>query len=184
MVYEKPLIGVFVNLRSVKESDAEFILQMRLDEKLNKYLNPTPPGIENQKEWIRSQQSRKGDFYFIVNDNKSGNSIALASIYDIEGSNAEFGRWISRGNAVQNIETVLLLHDFAFNVLKMETVSTHVVKENKSVINFWKRFGAEYLEDVASERFILSHSIIHKDVYNTVIRPKQQKLLRMMENKG
>ena len=64
------LKGMFVGLRSVTENDAEFILKIRTDEKLAKFLNKTSPDIEMQKTWIRGQIARDGDYYFIIEDLK------------------------------------------------------------------------------------------------------------------
>ena len=39
MIHPEKLEGNFINLRSVLETDAEFILKLRLNNTLNKYLN-------------------------------------------------------------------------------------------------------------------------------------------------
>ncbi|GHT61866.1 hypothetical protein AGMMS50239_13750 [Bacteroidia bacterium] len=63
---------------------AEFIVALRTDPRLSRYIHETSPGIENQKEWIRNYKNREAegvDYYFMfsVDSVRQG----LARIYDI-----------------------------------------------------------------------------------------------------
>ena len=42
-----------IKLELITEDDAEMILKLRTDPKLNKFLSKTDSSIEKQKEWIR-----------------------------------------------------------------------------------------------------------------------------------
>ena len=54
--------------RLVQEEDAPFILKLRTNKKLSRYVHSVDDSIENQIEWIRNYKKReeKGeDYYFI-----------------------------------------------------------------------------------------------------------------------
>ena len=119
MIYNKIIKGKFIKLRSVQENDTEFILSLRLDPKLNEYLNKVENDIAKQRQWILNQQNRKGDYYFLITD-KDNNPIGTISLYNIENKKGEFGRWVLKGNSLQSIESVLLLHEYGFHNLNLD----------------------------------------------------------------
>lgn len=177
MLYEGQLIGKYVSLRPVTIEDASFIIKIRNDETKNSYIHKTSTNLKNQIEWIQSQIIRFGDYYFIIN-NKINNPIGLASVYNMCEHSIEFGRWISWGNPYENLETVLLLFDFAFNSLFIDCVYTRTMIENRRVISFWKTFGAKIEGEIEEDNLLLEKSIVLKDDYFTKIRPRVLKILR------
>lgn len=182
MILEKKLTGNFVKLESVTPDDTEFILSLRLDDNMNKFLNKVDDDIEKQKKWIIAQQERIGDYYFIVTD-KNNNKLGTISLYNIVNDEAEFGRWISRGNSLENLESVMLLHDFAFQELDLKRVYSRTVEDNKKVVKFHKRFGAEFTKTLTSEdnNFILAEHEIKKTNYDK-IREKNYNTLEAFIN--
>ena len=57
-----------LQLRFVNEDDAEFIIKLRTDPKLGKFIHSTSSDIEEQKKWIRAYKKREQagtDYYFI-----------------------------------------------------------------------------------------------------------------------
>jgi len=109
LTYDGKMVGKFIYLRSVSEEDADFILKLRLDERLNKYLSRVDNNLEEEKRWIREHKMLDNDFYFLI-VRKDDEPLGTISLYDIKGSEGEFGRWVSVGNPVENLESVLLLH--------------------------------------------------------------------------
>jgi len=176
MIYPEKLEGQFIKLRSVLENDAEFILKLRLDCALNKYLNKVDNDLEKQILWIKEQQKRENDFYFII-ERKSGLPIGTISLYNIKELEGEFGRWVSIGNTVENVESVLLLHDFGFYKMNLDLIYSETVKENEKVLNFHKRFGANLLNEFREyNKFIVQKAIIKKENYE-IIRENNQKII-------
>ena len=173
MFLQKVLRGNTISLKSVDLDDAEFIVRIRNDETKNKYVHPVPADIELQKEWIKRQKDRDGDYYFVIYDDKY-NKCGLASIYDINISNreAEFGRWVSWGNSVQNIESVILAFDFAFENFAIDKIYMRTMYENKIVRSFWKRFGAESLGKVYEMDLWLDKAIVTREKYYNELRSK------------
>ena len=50
--------GKYILLRSVKEEDAEFILKLRTDDKMNNFVHKVDNDVKKEKSWIRNQHER------------------------------------------------------------------------------------------------------------------------------
>ena len=179
MFLSKTIKGKYIDISSVTESDAEFIIALRSDEDKTKFLHKIDTNLSKQKEWIKEQIARDNDFYFVYS-NKSGERRGLASIYNIDENNksAEFGRWISIGNVFENLESVILIFDFAFENFDIDTICLNMVKGNDYVTNFWKTFGAKNIGLVFESDLCIDKWIVTKTEYYSSIRLKQTKLLR------
>ncbi len=58
-----------LHVRLVREEDAEFILQLRTDPLLSRFLHATKNNLQKQKEWIRDYKLREAkgeDYYFFI----------------------------------------------------------------------------------------------------------------------
>jgi RimJ/RimL family protein N-acetyltransferase len=170
------IIGQGISARSVEVADSEYILQLRLNKELNSFIHVTSPDIKAQREWIQDQQKKDDDYYFVLAD-LDAKPFGLAAIYHIHDHMCEFGRWISEGNAFQNLETVILLHDFAFDTLELERVNTFTRKANNKVVRFWQRFGTTGFEEIYTNGILYHHSWLDKNTYINKIRPSQLQLL-------
>lgn len=142
MIIDQTLIGKFINMRSVSEEDAEYILQLRLDSNNSQFVSKTENDLSKQVAWIRDQRIRPNDYYFMFTD-KQGSRVGVISLYNIENDHAESGRFISFGNGLQNMEAVLMHYDFAYYTLGISLVHFSVYKDNKKVVSMWNRLGAE-----------------------------------------
>ena len=152
MIGEK-ISGIFVGLRPAVESDAEFIVKIRTDEAMARFLNKTSGDIAAQKSWMKEQEKRAGDYYFVIEELKTGKALGTISIYDIDGKSGEFGRWISLGNALQNLESCVLIYDYAFYKCGLEFVDSFTDVKNSGVVNFHKSFGAQFIKELASGEY-------------------------------
>lgn len=143
MVYYKAIEGKFVHLRAVQLEDAEFILKIRNDKEISKYLPPLDITIEQQKSWISKQRNDSDSYYFIFTNNK-GESLGTISVYNIDNEHAEVGRFCSFGDSVQNMEAALLCDDFIFYTLGLSYLEIWVYKENKPIISLNQGFGCKW----------------------------------------
>lgn len=172
MNFDNIIKGRFIYLESVNEKDSEFILSLRLNGRYNKYLNKTNSDVELQKQWIKEQIARDNDYYFIIRD-VNGNSIGTISLYNIDRvmNSAEFGRWICCGSALHSLESALLIHKFGFEIIGLNEIYTNTVSDNKSVVSFHKRFGAEVYSKHSydpNSDFYFDKGIIYKDDFNDI----------------
>ena len=177
MIYPHTLQGKYVILQSVCTEDADFISKLRSDETLCRHLHRVDTSIEGQISWINFQREQEDDCYFLI---KSINGVSLGTIalYHIKESAAEIGRWVSYGNAFENMEAVILIHDFAFEILHLDLVYTCTNISNEKVKSFWRRFGGDrtYIEE--EEDFVASKNEITYGTYQNFIRPEMIKMLR------
>lgn len=168
MVYDKPVEGITVCLRSIKESDAEISFKMRTDPQKAKFVHPVKGTVENQREYIRKQRQIPGDFLFMIED-LQGNPIGMKGVYNYcpEKKEVETGRFIGYGSQVQNIEALKLSFDFAFDVLKVERVVMSALENNTVMLGIQKKFGVEftYTDRYEGLEFDNIHSVLTKENY-------------------
>jgi len=143
MILSSPIQGKCIQLRTAKSSDAEFILSLRLDKQLSKFLKPTDPSVEKQRQWIERKQWKKNDYHMII-VNKKGLKLGVIAIYDIRNDIFNGGRWILSRNCplYVAIGSCYLLYDFAFNTLNLKEGRFEIRKGNKKVLSFHKTIGA------------------------------------------
>ncbi len=176
MVIDDVLEGKYVSLRCVNENDAAFTGKLRADDNLCALIHKVDTTLEGQLRWIRYQRSLVDDLYFIIQ--KDEKPIGTIALYNITDNTAEIGRWVSYGNSFENLEAVILLHDYAFNKLNLKQVYTCTNIFNEKVKSFWKRFGSDELYEEMQSDFMASKNIIFSETYKCIIRPRMGKLLK------
>lgn len=136
--------GKFIDLRPVVKNDASFILELRLDPYLRRFIHDTEPYMEKQIEWLVKHAQEHNDYYFIL-ENKSGKNSGTIAVYGIDAQKkkGEWGRWLIRpGQPVWvAIESMLMIYHFSFFFLNLETLINGTQNENKHVIFFHKQYA-------------------------------------------
>ena len=138
------LTCVRYRLRPVTVEDAPFIVELRTDPLLNRYLHEISPRVEDQVAWIERYFERPEDYYFIIEDADSGEPHGAIGIYDIEenAAGALWGRWILKHGSMAALESVWLICETAFSKLGLASVSSRTLVENPRVVSFHDSFGA------------------------------------------
>jgi RimJ/RimL family protein N-acetyltransferase len=145
------ITGSHVDLREIANSDAEFILSLRSDPELGKYLSVTDLSIEQQLNWIQQYHEKnvphKQEWYFIV-QNKNSEPVGTIRIYDIQNDNFCWGSWIILPNArhYATLESIVLLYDYAFLTLGFNKTHFDARIANQKAVNFYLRFGAKIVK--------------------------------------
>jgi hypothetical protein len=134
-----------VQVRLANENDSEFILSLRTNEKLSRFLHSTDNDVEKQREWMRNYKVRESngvDYYFIYY--YQGNPFALNRIYDIKSDRATGGSWLCKpGTDVeQSMASAMILRDIMFEILDLDLDVFDVRKGNKKVQKLHAMFGA------------------------------------------
>lgn len=134
-----------LNVRLVEEKDAGFILSLRTNPKLSRYIHNTDDSLDKQREWIREYKKREfegKDYYFIYY--YGGKPIGVNRIYDIHDRWATGGSWvcIPGCDPQQSIATSMILREIMFEILNLEEDRFDVRKGNRMVIKAHKMFGA------------------------------------------
>ena len=160
----KTISGKYVNLRTAEISDADFILSLRLNKKLSRYIKSTDPSIEKQKIWIEKKQNQQNDYHMII-ELKDGRRVGVIAVYDINDGVFEWGRWLIVPNSPIHIaiESCYLVYNFAFNTLKLNATKSKLRKKNKNVLKFHLNYGAS----IRSEDDEYIHISYRKEDYYT-----------------
>ncbi len=161
MFYDGVLEGRFVELRSAVGSDAEFTLKVRQDPEFIRFLPKIENTLDQQKAWIKNQQTQEGDYFFVV-WNKKKERIGTIGLFDIKDHTCEAGRLAVRGNAFESIEAQLLSFQFAFKGLHMELVNNYIYIDNERALRFSKQFGGILVEEESEEQVIKGGQICQK----------------------
>jgi len=135
---------VHFRLRPVMLEDAPFIVQLRKDPLLSRFLHEISGSVEDQANWIERYFQRSGDYYFIVEDAHSGEAHGTIGLYEMadDGSEALFGRWILRRGSMAALESAWLIYEVGFSLLGVPSIYTLALAENLPVISFHDSFGA------------------------------------------
>lgn len=130
-------------LRPVTIDDAEFIVILRNQEYVKGFIHRTSLDVETQRRWITDYLKREKEYYWIITD-LNGQPFGTQSLYDYdcEKNTIVAGRWVKMPGFDNNaISAHVQLFDFAFNVLKVDTVVNDVVSTNKAVIKYHRFLG-------------------------------------------
>jgi RimJ/RimL family protein N-acetyltransferase len=155
----KLIQGKNINLRVARVADAEFIMDLRLQQHKTKYLSPVEDDLEKQRDWLGKYQIkyRKGLEYYFVIESKQFEKLGLVRMYDLQPSSFCWGSWLIKDNAPKTtaIESALLVYEFGFGELGYKQAHFDVRKGNDRVIAFDQRFGANVTsEDELNYYFI------------------------------
>ena len=131
--------------RLVNECDVDYILSLRTNKHLTRFIHQTDNNRDKQLEWIRSYKNREHEgreYYFIYFQNNK--PVGLNRIYNIFEYYGTIGSWICNpdNEAEVSLATYLLMFDLMFNHIKLDITIFDVRKENKHVWKLHKMLGA------------------------------------------
>lgn len=157
------LEGYGYRLRPIKLSDAQFILETRLeDAERNKYIHTVANDVHVQVNWLKEYFKRDGDYYFVVENRLNGAKEGLISFYDQSGEKAEWGRWVIKKGSMASVESVYLLYRIAFEQAGLEELYCRTIADNKSVVSFHSSIGE------LTRCVLKNHEIIDDTAYDSV----------------
>lgn len=137
-----------LNVRLVSEADSEFILSLRTDKNLAKFIHQTENNLQKQLEWFKNYRIREAegrDYYFIYfKDNKP---VGLNRIYNVFEYYGTIGSWLcSPDNEIEvSLATHFFLHDIVFEEIGLDFTVFDVRKGNKHVWKLHKQTGAQQI---------------------------------------
>lgn len=135
--------GPAFRLRPVDDADAAFIVGLRGDAALNRYLHPGAATVAEQLAWQAEYYERSGDFYFVVERPARALPEGLVALYDIDDVRGmgEWGRWILRSGSLAAVESSWLVYRTAFDILGLREVYCRTVADNLPVVAFHDSCG-------------------------------------------
>lgn len=157
------LEGRTIHFRLIEESDAVFLYQLRIDEKLNKYISKVDSSIEAQKEWVRNYKERERkniEYYFVIERNDTNEKIGTIRLYGItDDKRFCWGSWIlnSRKTVTSAIESAYLIYEFAFERCNLSSSYFQVDRLNSTVNSFHVKTGAIKVdEDIVNVNYVFT----------------------------
>lgn len=162
-----------MQVRLVEPSDAEFIIHLRCNEKLSRYLNPTSPNVEDQRAWITTYKEREAqglDYYFIYFYN--GIPIGLNRLYNITQDTFVGGSYVFEPGVPFELPIYGALIQFyiGFELLGKKTAYGDIRLGNSKVIkfhdilqvNFTHKDDIDIFYDYSRDKFRQRDKVIHK----------------------
>lgn len=153
--FEMDMYGL--HFRFVQEEDAGFILRLRTNEKLSRYIHATDNDLENQKSWIRTYKEREKagtDYYFIFFKNDI--PVGLNRLYCIKEDTYTSGSWVFDPSAPLecSVASALIVRRIAFEMLGMkeENAFDGCHEDNVKVLKFNKMLGLEITGKIQDEK--------------------------------
>ncbi|MDR6956350.1 RimJ/RimL family protein N-acetyltransferase [Pseudomonas brassicacearum] len=161
-----------IALRLVEVKDAQFILNLRLDNKYNKFLSGVSPDLESQRTWIKKykvDEAEKKQFYFII-QRLDGTPCGTVRIYDLRSDSFCWGSWIlnEKKTRFAAIESAFLVYKFGFEHLGFKKSHFDVMKGNDKVVSFHKKMGAVQVGEDEENYFF--------EITNSAVEAAEQKL--------
>lgn len=150
--------GLYVRL--VCEEDAEFIMNLRTNEKLGRYINPTSCSVENQKKWIQEYKLRESsglDYYFMFEYPK-GNRLGVCRIYDINSDNFTIGSWIFSPDAPKGAAILgdIITREIAYSLFPLSILYFDVKKANINVNRYHAAYKSKLIREDESTNYYCS----------------------------
>jgi len=137
---EKTINKLGIYLRLVELTDAEFILSLRTNPDLSRFLSYTPNDIEKQRNWIaqyKTKEEKNEEFYYIagISDKKL---LGTSRIYNIDKESFEIGSWLFSADTPDGIaiKTDIICRQMAFEGLNASFCRFEVRKMNKTVVRY------------------------------------------------
>lgn len=160
------------SIRLIEEVDADFIVSLRNNPKLNRYLNTTSSNIEEQIKWIKNykiKEKKQEELYFIIFEN--GIKKGLYRLYKINNVSFTIGSWLFEtcDNSILPIMVDLLISDFGFYYLKKNVLLFDVRKDNKKVIRYHSlKTPLQYYEDELDNYYLITFDNWEKAKENVI----------------
>ncbi|BEG97948.1 GNAT family N-acetyltransferase [Bacteroides sedimenti] len=145
-----------LHLRFVNEDDAEFILNLRTDERLGRFIHYTENDLEKEKRWISDYKIREKngtEYYFIYY--YKGEPIGVNRIYDIKEDHATGGSWVCKTGLPMELPILMLiiLREIIFEMLNLSYEKFDVRKKNHKVLRVNELFGADKIKETDLDYF-------------------------------
>lgn len=129
-----------IRFRPIIKEDAQFICDLRHNEKNSRYIGASSSEAREQEKWIEAYLKRDDDYYFCI-EKENGEKIGTIAIYDKINNRAEWGRWILKDKNLYSPTTVLLIYEIAFDLINLESLYCRTVIANEKVVSFHDNLG-------------------------------------------
>ena len=137
--------GSYFKTRQIKDSDAEFIFNLRRSDRAYG-LNPISSDIQEQRDFIEksNQQTKNKDSIYLIIENLDLKRVGAFRLTELGTEKASYQSLISVANAEPNviIETIFCVYQIFFEILKLNNNPKMTVKNQAiRVIKLHNKMG-------------------------------------------
>jgi len=143
MRHELSVEGCAFRLRAVRDEDASFIVDLRSDPSLNRFIHAGAQRVAEQLLWLAKYYERPGDYYFVIERMGDQRPEGVIGLYDVRDRGGEWGRWILQTGSLAAIESAWMIYRVGFELLDLESVYCRTVADNANVVSFHDSCGAD-----------------------------------------
>lgn len=176
------LSGNKFRIRPINNDDAQFCIDLRTNQQLNQYLNPTSSILQDQINWLENYYNKNDDYYFVVENIKNNKKEGLIALYDIDKdtNSAEWGRWILRVGSLGAVESALLIYKFAFDYLDLDKVYCRTVENNQKVVSFHDSCGITDKKTLINYFHFKEQNL--NSIQHTIDKDTAKKIINYLQN--
>ena len=159
--------GIHTILQTMNCEDSQSIIDLRNQPVINQYLSSSViKSLDEQNEWMTANLPKRDGLYLKILDKKDSTFCGTISLYNIENSQGELGRYICT-KTLQAIEAELLIVRFAFDIMKLQSIYCRTAELNSKVWHQHYGFGfIDYGEELLENRNMkLKKQILSEDIY-------------------
>lgn len=142
--------------RFVDVNDVDFILSLRSDKELTKYIHQTENDRDAQIVWLKGYKERERagkEYYFIFS--KDGVEYGLERIYSVTEENFTHGSFLFKPDAPIGMSSLcdIITREVGFDILGIPKNLFDVRKGNNNVLHYHKTFQPIFLYETELDRF-------------------------------
>jgi RimJ/RimL family protein N-acetyltransferase len=146
------LEGKLVYLRPLADTDTDLILRWRAEPLVaHQLFSERPPTRVEHEAWLRGMRAAGDRLEFIIVSKDGNQPCGTIGLSQITGTGAEYGVIIGepdrRGQGIA-FEASEVLLDFAFSVLRLESVMLRVFADNAEATRLYRSLG--FTEDASA----------------------------------
>lgn len=181
--FEIERYGLHVQL--VREKDAEFIVKLRTDARLGRYIHATENDVEKQREWIREYQKREaaGTEYYFIFETAAGNPLGVYRLYEITEESFTSGSWIFLPDAPMGASMLALIiaREIAWEIVPEAINVFDVKKGNKSVLEFNSMFTPRVIRETENTLYFENTKEDFENHKDNILKLLANRMAKMCE---
>ncbi|EAJ1255123.1 UDP-4-amino-4,6-dideoxy-N-acetyl-beta-L-altrosamine N-acetyltransferase [Campylobacter lari] len=143
----------------LSQNEIELVLKWRNNKNIAKFMKTQNIGLEEHLDFLSSLKTDASKKYFLVYDDE--NIIGVIDFINITNNSCEFGLYgIKKGVGELLMQEV---KNYAFNVLKIQTLNACVFKENTKALNLYLKHGFKVIKEDNNFYFVNLNNP-HRDI--------------------
>ena len=146
-----------LHFRFVTEDDSEFIVKLRTNQKLSRFIGSTDNDVEKQRQWIRDYKQREEnglDYYFMF-EMLDGTKLGMERIYDITEKSFVTGSWVFDQRAPYGAAFLgdIIAHEIAYELFPNKAHLHSIEKANLNVLKYARLFNPKIIDETETSYY-------------------------------